>query len=83
MRLRAKAWGCLKGSGCGWVTQKTGKSKSLAPHQTSKRANARVQCVSGKKVSWRNLVDVDLEWKVDPFGWDALGKRDLPCNPGA
>lgn len=83
VKVKLQAWGCLKGGGCGWVTQRTGKARSLVANQTSKRANTRADCVSGKTVGWRNLVDVDLGWKVDPSGWDALGNNNLPCSPGA
>ena len=80
VKTRLQAWGCLSGIGCGWTTVKTGPSKSIKPG-TSLRANVRVACASTKKVGWRNLVDVDLEWKIDPAGWDELGKVDLNCSP--
>lgn len=82
VKTRLQAWGCLSGIGCDWTTVLTSKAKSLKPG-TGKRANVRASCISSKTVGWRNQVDVDLEWKIDPFGWDSLGTNDLKCNPGA
>ena len=80
VKVKLQAWGCMDKDVCGWVTQKTGKARSIAPGQTSKRANARTACKSSKLVGWRTLVDVDLEWEPDPLGWDALGREDLNCG---
>lgn len=80
VKTRLQAWGCVLVVGCGWVTEKTSIATSIKPG-TARRANVRVACASTKIVGWRNLVDVDLEWKVDPVGWDTLGTRNLACSP--
>lgn len=82
VRNKLQAYACMGKRVCGWVTQKTGSKYSVyAGSGSGKRSNARTACRSSKLVGWRNLVDVDLEWRVDPAGWDELGRRNLGCSP--
>lgn len=83
VKNRLQAYGCLSGIGCGWTNVVTGKAASVKPGGGSgRRSNARAVCTSTQTTGWRNLVDVDLEWKVDPSGWAASHAENKSCRPG-
>lgn len=74
-----QAWWC-DGYGCRWITLESG-TRSAAPG-TGKRANARWTCApTNRLVGWRGIVDVDLDWHIDPSGLTIGDYRNLRCAP--
>lgn len=63
-----------------WRRKAYNKDENLkAGGGSSRRINARRTCDTKQMTSWRNHVDVDVNWEVDSSG-QSVRQNDVPCR---
>jgi hypothetical protein len=80
VKVWLQAWGCGS-SGCTWVT--IDENRQSRNPGSSRRVNVRDTCSATTRIGWRGVVDVDLEWLVDPSELTYGRSVNQNCRPSS